>query len=313
MKILITGGLGYVGGRLVEYFQNKRPEQALILTTTRNNFPSWAKENNVVFMDLAKQESIAHCLQNTQPDIVIHLAAMPQKQCELDSEKALAVNAEGTRHILEMADQTGVKRFIYFSTFQVYGQLKGEISEENSPNPKNIYAESKLKAENIICEFVSKQKMQKLIFRLSNGFGYPQDENVGENIWGLAFNAFCRRCFADGVISIDSNQYRDFITLEDVTRAVDHLLFLKPNDWRDGLFNLGGNCCLSILEVAKRVSQVYAKYYQRSLEIKTLHDHFERFHYCVDKLQSTGFEWKGNSEEEILKTLQLCERLYMTT
>ena len=254
-------------------------------------------------------------MSEVKPEAIIHLAAMPQAQCQLDPQSALAVNTEGTRRLLNVADQLGVKRFIYFSTFQVYGKLIGKVSEENRPYPENPYAQSKLKAEEVIDQFQSQQAMRTLIVRLSNGFGYPAGENVGEHIWGLVFNAFCQQCFAARVITIRSNQYRDFITLEDVARAVDHFLFMPSTAGLEGVFNLGGDCCLSVFEVAQQVKQVYEKHYRRSVEIKAPvaedQNLFKRFHYCIDKLRATGFVRQDRREEEILKTLQLCEKKYV--
>ncbi len=78
----------------------------------------------------------------------------------------------------------------------------------------------------------------------------------GVNRWTLVFNGLCRQAMTSGemVVKSSGKQQRDFIPLHDVAVAVDHFLFKNPKKWDDGLFNLGGDCSLSIVEVAKTIA-----------------------------------------------------------
>ncbi len=112
-------------------------------------------------------------------------------------------------------------------------------------------------------------KMKTLIFRLSNGYGYPMHKEV--NRWTLIFNDLCKQAVTKGKILLRSSgrQYRDFISLHDVARATHHFIFNVPDDWGDGLYNLGGNCPISILGVAQKISDMYRLKYKKEIKIKT--------------------------------------------
>ena len=153
--------------------------------------------------------------------------------------------------------------------------------------------------------------MNTLTLRLSNGFGYPMDSEV--NRWTLIFNDLCRQVMILGemVIKSSGKQHRDFIALHDVAAAVDHFLFENSEKWDDGLFNLGGDCSFSILEVVKIIATVYEKKYGKPVPIqiagKDNGEHYSPVHFNIDKLKNTGFRLTGNMEQEIEQTLSLCE------
>lgn len=306
MKILITGGLGYVGGRLASFLKEKDSQEIYLTTRRRRNLPPWTKNFDVVECELLNPDSVAQCLNNVQPDTIIHLAAMNQQECNKNPGLAFDVNAKGTLWLLDCAIQTAVKRFIYFSTFQVYGKLNGEIMEETLCQPNNFYSMTKRAGEDIVRFYNSQHQIQTLILRLANAYGYPVDKDV--NVWHLVFNSFCRKSVEQGKIIIESNQYRDFIAMEDAVRAVYHLLFTVPDKWQDGVFNLGGECCLSVSEVAQKVTSAYQKNFGAKV---TIEDHSEAggykpFRYNIDKLKGTGFRLKSDMEREIVKTIELC-------
>jgi len=310
MKILVVGGLGYIGGRLAHFLKEHRGDARIYLSSTRKEYPAWTKDFPVKFLDLTRGDSIEKCVYDVAPDVVIHLGAMPQFECLENPQKALDVNARGTARLLEIAGTRGVKQFIYFSTFQVYGKLVGTISEKNPWDPQNPYAQSKLEAENFIRAYDDSKGMRTLILRLSNAYGFPMDEDV--NVWHLVFNAFCKQCLENQEIKIRSNQYRDFIAMNDVLRAVDYFLFGAPDQWQDGVFNLGGDRCWSVLEVARRVAKSYEEIYGGGpipVGDPLENPEVEEFTYSIDKLKSTGFCLKENMDEEIVGTLKVCEAM----
>lgn len=312
MSILITGGLGYIGGRLATFLREQTNEKIYLTTTrTEKQLPAWAAKFTVSPMNLQDADSIGHCLQQAQPDTIIHLGAMNQTQCQENFELAVNVNVKGTWRLLDTAVAKGLKRFVYLSTFQVYGKLSGDITEQTLPCPCNLYSLTKRAAEDVVNYYRRSYNLQTLILRLSNAYGYPMDRDV--NVWPLAFNAFCRQVMVSGKLTVRSNPYRDFVPMQDAVRAVHHFLYVLPRErWADGLFNLGGNCCLSISEVAQKVAAVYQRKYGKgpvSIEYPAAGQgpKEEAFSFNADKLKHTGFRWTGNMDEEIAKTLALCE------
>ena len=316
MNILITGGLGYIGGRVANYLKEKEPNTRIFLTTRDKNraLPSWTKKFTVLQMNLLDENSIIQCLENRDIDVIIHLAALNEIDSMKDPEAALEVNTRGTYKLLNIANKNKISRFIYFSTFHVYGKTSDSIITEETPTrPFHPYAITHRAAEDFVTYFKHYHNMNTLIFRLSNGYGYPMDINI--NRWTLVFNDLCKQAVTSRRIVLKSSgkQHRDFISLHDVATAVHHFLFTVPDRWGDGLYNLGGNCSLSILDVAKKISDVYRKKYGKEiLRIKTGQDNSgsivsKPVKYSIEKILRTGFILKGDMDLEIERTMDVCE------
>jgi UDP-glucose 4-epimerase len=97
-----------------------------------------------------------------------------------------------------------------------------------------------------------------------------------------------------------------------VARAIHHFIFVAPDRWGDGLYNLGGNCSMSILEVAQKISDVYRLKYKKEIKIETKKDEssltvLKPVKYDIEKLMGTGFNLKGDMFYEIDKTMDLCK------
>ena len=313
MNILITGGTGYLGGRIADHLKTARPDAKIYLTALESQpLPPWAKNFKILKMDVLDDKSIAACFEACDFDTVVHLAAINEIDSMKNPELAIDVNAKGTFDLLRVASAGGVKRFIYFSTFHVYGTTApGVINEDSPTRPHHPYAITHRTAEDYVRHFARRHDMQTLVLRLSNGYGYPMDTCV--NRWTLVFNDLCRQAVTTGKIVLTSSgrQHRDFIALGDVARGVAH--FLDAEDkWGDGLYNLGGNCSMSILEVAERIADVYAEALSRPRPvIQTATDSgagevFEPVRYDITKLLETGFTLTGDMDAEIRGTLELC-------
>jgi UDP-glucose 4-epimerase len=316
MNILITGGLGYIGGRIASCLKEKAPDSRIFLTTRERNrrLPSWTEKFTVLQMDLLDEDSIANCLEDRDIDVIIHLAALNEIDSMKDPALALEVNTQGTYKLLSIANEKKINRFVYFSTFHVYGETSGSVITEETPtSPFHPYAITHRAAEDFVTFFNHYHKMKTLIFRLSNGYGYSMDKDI--NRWTLVFNDLCRHAVTSGRIVLKSSgkQHRDFISLHDVARAVYHFLYAVPDSWGDGLYNLGGNCSMSILDVAEKISDVYrTKYKKEILEIKTGQNDTgsilpKSVKYSIEKIAKTGFTLKGDMISEIDRTMDVCE------
>ncbi len=138
------------------------------------------------------------------------------------------------------------------------------------------------------------------------------------NRWTLVFNDLCKQAVTEGKILLKSSgeQYRDFISLHDVARAVHHFIFVAADRWRDGLYNLGGNCSTSILEVAQKILNVYKSKYKKEIKIERKQDNncsiiSKPVKYDIEKLIGTGFNLKGDMFYEIDKTMELCKEFVL--
>jgi UDP-glucose 4-epimerase len=245
-------------------------------------------------------------------DTVIHLAGLDEQNSFRDIEAAWKINTLGTQSLLSVANDKGIQKFIYFSTFHVYGDCEGTITEETPAQPYHPYASTHRAAEDIVRFYQHYKNINTLTLRLSNAFGCPMDTEI--NRWALVFNDLCRQAMTSRKIIIKSSgkQYRNFISLHDVCAAIEHFLYAIPDQWGDGLYNLGGDNCLSIIEVAEIIAKVYKSKYGESIPVqindKDDEKKYNPVRFNINKLKKTGFSLSGNMEKEIEKTLSLCEK-----
>ena len=129
----------------------------------------------------------------------------------------------------------------------------------------------------------------------------------------LVFNDFCYQAINNRKIQLQSSgkQHRDFITIHDICRAIIHFLKLKPEEWGNGIYNLGGENSMSIIDAAELVSKEYSKQYGTLLPITTASDQGNTFTkpvlFDISKLKKTGFSLRSEISNEIQQTFKIAE------
>ena len=252
-NILITGGLGYLGGRMTKYFSDNR--YSVLITTRRleKDFPKNIPVNtSVVQVDYKSDEQLNQAMKGI--DTLIHLAGPDAHTISKNPDSIILEHLELTGRLVHAAEVNDVKKIIYFSTIHVYGKnLKGTITEATSPIPVHPFAKAHLEAESII-ESQTK-KVVSVIVRCSNSFGAPYFEN--EKCWKLVVNDLCKSAFQNGKLIINSSgqDYRDFIAVEDVVRAIHYLLEIKNKRGVNHIFNLGSSDTFRINNIARRIQK----------------------------------------------------------
>ncbi|MBI5563101.1 MAG: SDR family oxidoreductase [Deltaproteobacteria bacterium] len=311
--ILLTGGLGYVGGRVSRFLAGQGFNTRLGTRGRAVSAPAWCPSASVVQTDFASPESLDHACKGA--DCIIHLAAMNEIDSANDPVGALEVNGTGTLKVLRSAERMGAARFIHLSTAHVYGApLAGRITEESLPRPVHPYAITHRAAEDFVLAAHDGRRLTGITVRLSNGFGAPVVPSV--NRWTLLVNDLCRQAVEGRALALKSSgvQQRDFITLEDVGRAIAHLIELPPDRCGNGLFNLGGETSISVAAMTERVAA-------RSAAVLGFTPAIERppalpgeasvaLDYRIDKLKATGFALTGDFDAEIDATLRLCKEAF---
>jgi len=307
-KILITGGLGYVGGRISTALAQAGYEIRCGTRRANECPPSWLPQMRMANLDWNSEQSLKKACENV--DCVIHLSGMNEMESLRDPIGALMVNGVASLRLLEAAKLSGVSRFLYFSTAHIYGSpLEGKITEETIPKPLHPYAISHRVAEDFVLAAHEQKQIEGVVIRLSNSFGAPITPDIDR--WSLLVNDLCRQAITDGELKLrgDGSQYRDFITLEDVARATIHLLKLDFSKLDDGLFNLGSGRSHTVLHMSKLVASRWTKMTGRGIEIKYLPDEgvsIPVLSYDCGKIARAGYIPTSNYEKEIDKTLELC-------
>lgn len=313
-KLLITGGLGYVGGRLARALMDAGYEVFLGTRRVDLRSPAWLPHAQVVQMDWASFDQLQRVCAGM--DCIIHLAAMSEKEAMQDPVAALLVNGVASVRLLEAAIAAKAQRFVYFSTTHVYGApLAGDITERTLPRPQHPYAISHRVTEDYVLAAHDKKRIEGVVIRLSNGFGVPASPDVDQ--WMLLVNDLCRQAAEVGVLQMRSAglQPRNFITLTDVGRAVSHLLKMENAQLGDGLFNLGEDFSMSVIEMVQRIAMRWKIITGKALPIIRPEPSITEMHptplnYSSEKFKSTGFSLLSDHDGEIDATLKLCQRIF---
>ena len=311
MKVLITGGFGYLGGRLAQFLA-PLPSYEVVLGSRKNtDSPHWLPNVKVIKMEWASTENLKDACAGV--DAIVHMAGMNAQDCANNPTVAIEFNTVATSNLIQAAISTGVKRFIYLSTAHVYGSpLAGEITEETCPTSLHPYATSRKAAEDIVRSAFSDNKIESVIIRLSNAFGAPVDRKV--NCWMLLINDLCHQAATSRqmVLRTTGLQRRDFITITDTCRTIDHLLKLSTDKLDNGVFNVGGGWSPTIKEITELVAERFyiLRGYKPEAEYtsNTSAEISGELNFKISKLINTGFTVSPKKliNEELDKLIQFC-------
>lgn len=310
MKILITGGFGYLGGRIAQFLANEVGNEILLGTRHHIKSPSWLPQAKVVQTQWNSSDALEKICAGV--DVVIHAAGMNAQECVADPAAALEFNGTTTARLVKAAISQGVRRFIYLSTAHVYkNPLEGLITEETPLENQHPYATSHRAGENAVRDAHMQGKIKGVVVRLSNAFGAPAHKEV--NCWMLLVNDLCRQAVATHKMILRSSglQRRDFITMSGACRAIQHLIKLPADHLGDGLFNVGGNWSPTVWEIASLIQErcQWVLGFQPELTRASpqKNDLVSELDYKTNRLRQTDFELCENTLEEIDKLLEFCK------
>lgn len=140
MRFLITGGFGYLGSYCAEYLKSKGNEVTILGRKIPVYMEQWAKKFNIITGDIT-EENLSGKIPTDRYDCVIHFAAANEVKCKNNPKEAIVINTFGTENILNICEKLNIKRFIYISTFHVYGNsiLNGVVNEKNNIETSSLY------------------------------------------------------------------------------------------------------------------------------------------------------------------------------
>ncbi len=312
MRILVTGGFGYVGGRVAQLLQ-QNGHQIVLGSRKLISPPHWlqqAEVEQIKWDDVGELERICKGF-----DAVIQAAGMNAQDCANDPIAALAFNGVATARLVEAASRAGVQKFIYLSTAHVYSSLlEGTITEDSCPRNLHPYSSSHLAGECVVLNAGQRGQLKGIVLRLSNAFGPPFHKDV--NCWTLLVNDLCRQAAEKRSITLRTTgeQRRDFVTLQDVSRATSHLLNLNYEHLGYGVFNVGGAWTPRVIEIAEfiqaRCSEVLGFVPSLIRKKPEKNEVAMELNYSISRLLATGFELTGNAATEIDNTLMFCQQSF---
>jgi nucleoside-diphosphate-sugar epimerase len=191
VKVLVTGATGFTGGHLAQYLAGRGDEvRALVRPKSRARFDASALPPHGVRAcegDLTDAGSLGRAMEGVE--VVYHIAATYREAGQPDSAYR-AINVEGTRNVLEVANASSVRRVVHCSTGGVHGHIANPPANEDAPfNPGDVYQETKLAAEELAREFGASSGLDVVVARPIGIYG-PGDKRFLTMFRGLARGRF---------------------------------------------------------------------------------------------------------------------------
>ncbi len=249
--VLISGGLGYLGGRIAKYLLDSGFQVRIGSSQSHPDVPSDLLSCEIVICDLSDKRSLENACKNVSS--IIHLASLNAQECDHDPEAALLINGLGTLNLLNAAKKMGITKFVYFSTAHVYGSpLQGIIDENSTPRPIHDYAITHRLAEDYVLQANSNKDITGSILRLTNSVGSPLNSKA--NCWMLVVNDLCKQTVLNQSMELHSDELvqRDFIPISTVCSTVVDVL---TSDVLDGeIANISSSVVLTLRELTNLIA-----------------------------------------------------------
>lgn len=303
MRVLVTGGAGFIGSHVVEHFQGKA--EVRVLDNLRSGFKKNLDGFDVEFIegDIRDRETVRKAMQGV--DYVFHMAAMISvPESMFKPLECVDINDNGLLIVLEEAAAAGVKKLCFSTSAAIYGDNPTVPKREIMyPEPKSPYAITKLDGEYYCNMFTTEGKLQTACLRYFNVFGPRQDP---KSAYAAAVPIFTAKAVKNEDITVygDGEQTRDFIYVKDIVAAN---VFMAMSDYT-GVFNIayGGKITINDLVnniikiVGSKSKVVHAP--QRAGDVK-------HSMAAIDKLKATGFVPKHTFEEGLAATINYFNEL----
>ena len=268
MKILVTGGSGFIGSRLIKYLDSKGHK---VYAIARNE----VKSKNVISISLLDKSKLNLFFKKNKFDVVIHLAALIDDSDPLD---VFDNNCQSTINLLECCKSHNIQKIVYASTHAVYGSTKYVPIDENHPTtPMTNYAISKLIAENINKMYSNSHKMNIVILRITSVYGPGQPSNY-------MIPKMIKSCIKDKKILLhkylNGYQIMDLIHVDDVCNAIS--LSCKANV-KSGIYNIARGDPITVNDISQKLSNIIGV---QKIIIKKIPREINHFYYDVSSAKS---------------------------
>jgi len=308
MKLLITGGAGFIGSNFVHYIINKYPDYKVVnldsLTYAGNleNLTEIENLNNYSFVqgDITDRAFIRELFQTEKFDAVINFAAESHVDRSIkDPDVFIKTNIQGTQVLLDEAKNINVKKYVQISTDEVYGTLgdTGLFTEDTPLAPNSPYSASKASADMLVRSYHETYNMPINITRCSNNYGpYHFPEKL---IPLMIINALANDelpVYGDGL------NVRDWLHVEDHCQAIDLVLHKGENG---EVYNVGGNNEKTNIDIVKTILNHLEKPESLIKYVQDRPGHDKRYAIDASKLKSElGWEPRYSFNDGIEQTIQ---------
>jgi len=307
MRLLITGGAGFIGSNFVRYILNKYSGYKVVnldlLTYAGNleNLRDVEKNPNYKFVkgDIADKKLVDELVKDI--DVIVNFAAESHvDRSILDSAAFIHTNVIGTHNLLEAAKNNGGKRFHHVSTDEVYGHLglnDPPFNEKTPYAPRSPYSASKAAADHLVNAYFNTYNLLTTISNCSNNYGPYQ---FPEKLHGL----FITNLIEGKKVPVygDGMQVRDWLYVEDHCEAIDAVIHKgKIGE----TYCVGGNAEKPNIEITKKILELLGKGEEMIEYVKDRPGHDRRYAIDFSKIKKElDWEPKTNFDEGMKKTVE---------
>jgi len=300
MVVLVTGGAGYIGSRLIRELAAKKEFKG----TTIRVIDNMLRERYVAIMDLPKEGRFEFLEGDVRKDddlkrafrdvnMVVDLAGITNAPLSFERrELTFDVNVSGGKKVVEHAVKTGVEKFVYSSTASVYGPTTGVVDEKYHCKPISPYGESKLQAENTCLEASRQNGLDATVLRLGTVFGY----SIGMRFDTVVDRFTYLACIGMPLTVWESaqNEKRPYLDISDTVGALTFALTKKGMNGE--IYNVvGENASMN------RITSVIAKEVPDTRVVITPTPNLNQVSYELDgsKIERLGFKPQRTLEEGV--------------
>ena len=306
MKLLITGGAGFIGSNFIHYILGKYPDYKIVnldkLTYCGNldNLKEVEDNPNYKFIkgDICDREKVAEIFEEEKPDFVVNFAAETHvDRSILDPDAFVKTNFLGTHTLLEAAKKFGIERFLHISTDETYGSIESEkFKEDDILMPNSPYSASKASADLLARSYYKTFSLPVVITRSSNNYGpYQFPEKVIPLFISNILEGKKVPLYGTG------KNIRDWIFVLDNCEGLDTVLH---NGKVGEIYNIGGGNEKTNLELTGLILNELGKDESQIEYVDDRLGHDFRYALDIEKVKKIGWEPKHSFEEAMKKTIK---------
>ena len=301
MRLLITGGSGFIGSRFVHYLLDKYPRYDVFVLdklTYAGNFSNLEDvREKITFLrgDICSIATVKKVIKNC--DVVVNFAAETHvDRSIIDAGTFVKTDVFGTYVLLEQSRKSDVKRFIQISTDEVYGSIAtGSFNELDPLNPSSPYAASKSSADLLSLAYHETYGLPVMITRSSNNYGsYQHPEKLVSKLIIMALRSGLLPIYGDGL------NVRDWIYVADNCEAIDLVLHKGKTG---EIYNIAGGTEKTNIEVAKMILGFLGKPERLITFVKDRLGHDRRYSLDYSKIRELGWSPRTTFEDGLEKTV----------
>ncbi|MFC4407940.1 dTDP-glucose 4,6-dehydratase [Haloarchaeobius iranensis] len=297
MRILVTGGAGFIGSNFVHYVLDEHEDDevvtldALTYAGSKDNLDGVLDHPRHEFVegDICDRDLVTDLVSDV--DAIVNFAAESHVDRSIEGAKPfVTTNVQGTQTLLDAANEANIERFLQISTDEVYGQiLDGKFSEDDQLNPRNPYSATKAGADLLAQSFQTTHDLPVLITRTCNNFGPRQHPEK-------LIPKFIQNAAAGETLPVygDGSNVREWIYVEDNCRALD--LVLREGDV-GGIYNIGTNAEKTNLEITEAILNAVGAEDDLIEFVEDRAGHDQRYALNTEKIEALGWEPKHTFEE----------------